>query len=171
MALVASLDKLPPRVLPSIATVEGGRVGLVSRNHDGSDDLGVMQVNTRWIPVIARVTHTGADNVRARLLTDACFNISAAGAILRTYLDQEHGNLMQAIGDYHSHTPLLKRSYQLQVLNAAEGLFGATTTASPATPRATPAFSPGASAGVYCVHVTTSPVDKTKPLPVQCVMR
>lgn len=36
MALVASLDRLPPRVLPSIAAVEGGRVGIASRNLDGS---------------------------------------------------------------------------------------------------------------------------------------
>lgn len=126
MALVASLDMLPPRVLPSIAAVEGGRVGLVSHNHDGSDDLGVMQVNTRWLPAIAGVTHVDTATVRTRLLADPCFNISAAGAILRTYLDQDQGDLMRAIGDYHSHTPLLHQRYQLQVLNAAESLFGAT---------------------------------------------
>lgn len=126
MALVASLDRLPPRVLPSIAAVEGGRIGLVSRNHDGSDDLGVMQVNTRWLPVIAGVMHTDTEMVRTRLLADPCFNISAAGAILRTYIDQDDGHLMQAIGDYHSHTPLAHQNYQVQVLNAAESLFGAT---------------------------------------------
>ena len=95
MALVASLDKLPPRVLPSIAAVEGGRVGLVSHNNDGSDDLGVMQVNTRWLPAIAGATHAGTATVRTRLLADPCFNISAAGAILRTYLNQDRGELMR----------------------------------------------------------------------------
>lgn len=129
MALVASLDRLPPRVLPSIAAVEGGRIGLVSRNLDGSDDLGVMQVNTRWLPAIAGEMHADTATARARLLADPCFNISAAGAILRTYLDQDHGRLMQAIGDYHSHTPLEHQRYQLQVLNAAESLFGATAAA------------------------------------------
>jgi hypothetical protein len=123
MALVASLDRLPPRVLPSIAAVEGGRIGLVSRNQDGSDDLGVMQVNTRWLPVIANVMHADTDTVRTRLLADPCFNISAAGAILRTYLDQDQGHLMQAIGDYHSQTPREHQRYQVQVLNAAESLF------------------------------------------------
>lgn len=126
MALVASLDRLPPRVLPSIAAVEGGRIGLVSRNRDGSDDLGLMQINTRWLPAIAGAMHADRETARTRLLADPCFNISAAGAILRTYLDQDRGHLMQAIGDYHSHTPLLHQRYQLQVLNAAESLFGAT---------------------------------------------
>ena len=47
MALVASLYNLPPRVLPSIHAVEGGQIGTVHLNTDGSEDLGFMQVNTR----------------------------------------------------------------------------------------------------------------------------
>jgi hypothetical protein len=124
MALVATLDRLPPRVLPSIAVVEGGRIGLASPNQDGSYDLGVMQVNTRWLPLIASAVHSNIDTVKTRLLADPCFNISAAGSILRNYLDQDRGNLMQAIGDYHSHTASLHQRYQVQVLSAAEGLFG-----------------------------------------------
>ena len=30
---------------------------------------------------------------------------------------------MQAIGDYHSHTPVLNQAYRLQVLSAATTLF------------------------------------------------
>jgi hypothetical protein len=55
MALVASVHHLPPRVLPSIQAVEGGAVGSVSANTDGSSDLGVMQVNTLWLRPLARV--------------------------------------------------------------------------------------------------------------------
>lgn len=123
MALVASLDRLPPRVLPSIAAVEGGRIGTASVNADGSQDLGLLQVNTRWLPAIARAIHGDTAQARARLLYDPCFNISAAGAILRTYLDETHGDLMQAIGDYHSHTAPLNHAYQLQVVAAATRLF------------------------------------------------
>ncbi len=54
MALVASIYNLPPRVLPAIHGVEGGQVGSVHVNADGSQDLGYMQVNTRWLPVLAR---------------------------------------------------------------------------------------------------------------------
>lgn len=133
MALVASLDHLPPRVLPSIAVVEGGRIGAASRNLDGSEDLGPMQVNTRWLPAIAQAMHSDIAQMRVRLLDDPCFNISAAGAILRTYLNETHGNLMQAIGDYHSHTLPLNRIYQMQVVVAAARLFGAAAAASSAS--------------------------------------
>ena len=56
MALVASVYHLPPRVLPAIQAVEGGVPGSVSHNADGSDDLGVMQVNTLWLAPLARVS-------------------------------------------------------------------------------------------------------------------
>jgi hypothetical protein len=124
MALVASVYHLPPRVLPSIQAVEGGEVGSVSGNADGSDDLGVMQVNTLWLAPLARVSRLPAEDVRRRLVFDPCFNIAAAGAIMRTYLNETGGDLMRAVGDYHSHTPALNQAYQEQVLAAAARLFG-----------------------------------------------
>jgi hypothetical protein len=123
MALVAQVAHLPPRVLPSIHVVEGGGVGVVSRNPDGSEDLGVMQVNTRWLEPLARISRLPAAEVRRRLVDDACFNIAAAGIVMRTYLNETGGDLMQAVGDYHSHTPALNRRYQAQVLHAARVLF------------------------------------------------
>lgn len=124
MALVASLYNLPPRVLPSIRGVEGGQVATVHVNMDGSEDLGLMQVNTRWLPVLARYTGTPEPVVRRQLLGRACYNIAAAGLILRTYLDETGGELMRAIGNYHSHTPPLNRAYQAKVMQSAAGLFG-----------------------------------------------
>lgn len=123
MAATAAYYHLPPRVLPSIQRVEGGGIGNVSRNTDGSDDLGVMQINTRWVQPIAALTRLPPATVRVRLIDDGCFNIAAAGAILRTYLDEAHGDLMTAVGDYHSHTPTLHQAYRLRVLQAATALF------------------------------------------------
>ena len=124
MALVASLYELPPRVLPAIQAIEGGRPGTVSRNRNGSEDLGVMQVNTVWLPALARYTRLPAAEVRRRLIEHPCFNIAAAGAILRTHLDETGGDLMRAIGNYHSRTPDLHLSYREKVRGAAERLFG-----------------------------------------------
>ena len=129
MALVASVYHLPPRVLPSIQAVEGGFVGSASHNTDGSDDLGVMQVNTLWLAPLGRVSRLPVAEVRRRLVEDACFNIAAAGAIMRFYLDETHGDLMLAVGDYHSHTPALNLDYQSKVLGAAQSLFGRTAPA------------------------------------------
>jgi hypothetical protein len=123
MAAVAAFNHLPPRVLPSIQAVEGGSVGAVHRNPDGSEDLGPMQVNTRWVRPLARYTGLGEEAVRLRLIALPCFNIAAAGAIMRVYLDEAHGDLMQAVGNYHSHTPVLNQEYQAQVLRSAVRLF------------------------------------------------
>ena len=123
MALVAQIYGLPPRVLPSIQAVEGGGPGTVHRNADGSDDLGVMQINTLWLPALSRYTSLDPAEVRNRLLRRPCFNIAAAGLILRTYLDETRGDLMRAVGNYHSHTPLLNQQYQAKVRDAAAAMF------------------------------------------------
>ncbi len=123
MALVARVYALPPRVLPSIQAVEGGRPGLVHLNTDGSADLGLMQVNTLWVPVVARALGLAPDAVRTRLTDDGCFSIRIAGAILWEYRRARAGDLMLAIGDYHSHTPPLNRAYQAMVRARAARLF------------------------------------------------
>ena len=123
MALAAQLYGLPPRVLPSIQAVEGGGPGTVHRNADGSSDLGVMQINTLWLAPLSRYARLDPAEVRDRLLRRPCFNIAAAGLILRTYLDETRGDLMQAVGNYHSHTPLLNQTYQAKVREAAAAMF------------------------------------------------
>ena len=123
MAATAAFYALPPRVLPSIHVVEGGVPGSVHRNANGTEDLGVMQINTLWVDPIARVTRMAPQAVRARLIADPCFNIAASGAVMRTYLHEAGGNLMTAVGFYHSHTPLLGRDYGEMVTSAARKLF------------------------------------------------
>jgi len=123
MVAAASFYHLPPRVLPSIQVVEGGSPGTISRNPDGSSDLGVMQVNTRWVPRFAEITGMTQDAVQARLISDPCFNIAAAAAIMRVYLNETQGDLLRAVGYYHSHTPGLAELYQAKVLEAATRLF------------------------------------------------
>lgn len=124
MAFIAGVNHLPPRVLPAIQAVEGGAPGVVHRNTDGSEDLGVMQINTRWLPALSAYFGVPVDMVRVRLLAVPCVNIAAAGAVLRLYLNEAKGDLMTAIGDYHSHTRPLNQQYQMQVVRSAVKLFG-----------------------------------------------
>lgn len=123
MAAAAAFYHLPPRVLPSIHAVEGGQIGLVRFNTNGSADLGVMQVNTIWIQPLARFADMKAEAVVDHLMHDPCFSIAAAAAIMRLYLTEAHGNLMAAIGYYHSHSPGLGAAYQEKVIAAAGALF------------------------------------------------
>jgi hypothetical protein len=124
MLAVSQFYHLPPRVLPSIQVVEAGHPGTVSRNFNGTADLGVMQVNTRWLPYLSRAWRMAPRTVAGRLIADPCFNIAAAGAIMRIYLDESHGNVVQAVGYYHSHTPELAGWYQIRVIRASFVLFG-----------------------------------------------
>ena len=124
MIAVAQYYHLPPRVLPSIHAVEGGAPGTVSRNTNGTQDLGVMQVNTTWVPHLSGIARMRPDAVRARLIDDPCFNIAAAGVIMRTYLNEARGDVVRAVGYYHSHTPEYAIPYQYKVIDAAAGLFG-----------------------------------------------
>jgi hypothetical protein len=103
----------------------------VHPNTDGSQDLGVMQINTRWVaPIAATIAartgaHMSEAAVRDRLISDACFNISAAGLVLRTYFVLDGGHdWMRAVGDYHSHTAQLHEDYLMRVTQAASRLFG-----------------------------------------------
>ena len=128
MAAAATFYHLPPRVLPSIQAVEGGRIGLAHMNANNTADLGVMQVNTIWIHPLAGYAHMPPDAVADRLINDACFNIAAAAAIMRVYLNEAGGNLLIAIGHYHSHTPSLSFAYQQKVLSAAVTLFRSSRT-------------------------------------------
>jgi hypothetical protein len=123
MATAAAFYHLPPRVLPSIQAVEAGKPGSVRINSNGSADLGLMQVNTIWIVPLASLAHMNPESVTDRLVNDPCFSIAASAAIMRFYLTEAHGNLMAAIGYYHSHTPGLGAAYQDKVLAAASALF------------------------------------------------
>jgi Transglycosylase SLT domain len=124
MVAAAAFYHLPPRVLPSIAAVEGGQPGLVRVNSNDTADLGVMQINTIWVQPIAHYVHLGYNVVFDRLKNDSCFNIAAAATIMRVYLTEADGDLMVAIGYYHSHSPLLSSDYRRKVLMAATTLFG-----------------------------------------------
>lgn len=122
MIAAASFHHLPVQALAAIQSVEGGAVGTVSGNKDGSADLGLMQVNTQWVPAVAKATRAREEVIRAKLIQDGCFSIKVAAAILDVYKVEAHGDMLEAVGFYHSHTPALKAAYQTKVLAAALNL-------------------------------------------------
>jgi Transglycosylase SLT domain len=124
MLAVSQLYHLPPRVLPSIQVVEAGKPGTISHNFNGTGDLGVMQVNTNWVPYLAKAWDMPPRDVAERLIKEPCFNIVSAGAIMRIYMDEAHNDVVRAVGYYHSHTPERASFYQLQVIRASFVLFG-----------------------------------------------
>ena len=125
MLAVSTALSLPPRVLQAIQAVEGGRIGVARTNANGSEDLGLMQINSLWLPVLARQTGLSQEGVRDKLLGESCFNVAVSGAIIRLYLRQTQGDLLAAIGNYHSRTPVRHEAYKDKVIGAAIRLFEA----------------------------------------------
>jgi soluble lytic murein transglycosylase-like protein len=130
MAVVSAFYRLPPQALPAIQRIEGGHSSSIGHNHNGTDDLGVMQVNSAWLPELARRTGVPQSRLRIALIRQNCFNIAVAGAILRIYLNEAHGDVVTAIGYYHSHTSGRREAYAMRVLALPLG----TAAASPTTP-------------------------------------
>ena len=101
---------VPTELILAIITVEGGRNGIAMPNTNGTFDLGVMQVNTSWANEITEKGYT-LDEIQY----DSCKNIEFGTWILSQCI-KNNTNLDEAIGDYHSHTPLFNTEYSSKVL-------------------------------------------------------
>lgn len=109
---VTSRAKIPFTVFLAIMRTEGGRVGMVKRNRNGSHDLGVMQVNDQaWLRKIAYMDFNGdMKKAREKLIYDGCYNMKISAMIYRNYIDEAGGidnpnSIAIAVGHYNSHTP------------------------------------------------------------------
>lgn len=97
------------RVLYAIARQESGlNPAAVNHNTDGSYDLGLMQINSRWLPQLAKY------GITAQHLLDSCINLNVGAYILAEGV-KRHGNTWQAIGAYHSSTPWRRDRYAMAI--------------------------------------------------------
>ena len=112
----------PAALLVILLNVEGGRMGAVSPNTNGTVDIGPMQVNDIWVSKIAAHWATSAHAAYLALRDNFCANVEAGAWILRISLDEARGDLWEGVGFYHSHDPDHKRTYLASVLKQALGL-------------------------------------------------
>ena len=120
MMLASQTYQVPPAVMVGIMHVEGGRVGQqVGPNSNGTYDLGPMQVNTRWIPQLARAW--GVPNKTALRLVrdDGCINVRVSAWILKQKIE-DAGSLYGGIAYYHSATPGIGTRYAAKVIGVME---------------------------------------------------
>ena len=110
---------VPPSVILGILNVEGGRIGQAVRNTNNTYDLGPMQINTIWVPELARYWGVSQGRAMQELRDNACVNIGVGAWILRRKMN-ETGSLYQGIAYYHSATPHLGNSYQKKVITAMQ---------------------------------------------------
>ena len=80
----------------------------LNRNRDGSYDVGLMQINSRWLPTLRQY---GVDEKR---LYDPCVSIQVGAWILAQNM-RRLGNSWDAVGAYNSGNPALGLRYALRV--------------------------------------------------------
>lgn len=103
---------LPVALLHAVARVEsGGDPRAENRNKNGTTDIGVMQINSAWLPTLA--TH---GITRARLF-DACTNIGVGAWILAGNVARLGWN-WTAIGAYNAGDPAKRAAYARKIWSA-----------------------------------------------------
>ena len=113
------LYREPPALLLIILNVEGGTLGAVSQNTNGTVDIGPMQVNQIWVPTVAAHWHASQNATSTALRDSFCANVEAGAWILRQGLDEAHGDLWGGVAYYHSHNPEYQQRYLMSVLKQA----------------------------------------------------
>jgi soluble lytic murein transglycosylase-like protein len=109
-----------PFLLAAIGRVESSfNPNAHNRNKNGTEDIGIMQINT---VVLREVERFG---ITRDQLFEPCINIDVAAWKLATHF-RDHGVTWFAVGAYHSKTPALNRIYQLKVYLAYLKLTGST---------------------------------------------
>lgn len=87
------------RMLVAIAKTESSlnpnAVG--PKNSNGSFDMGMMQINTGWLPTLARL------GISSRDLMSACTNIHVGAWIMAQNISR-HGSTWKAVGAYNATT-------------------------------------------------------------------
>lgn len=120
----AALFGVPEPALWTILRTEAGRVGACTPQANGTHDCGPAQINVEtWAPELSRVTGRSDAETREALRDDGCFNIWAAGYVLRAKLRETAGDVWEASGRYNSSTPVYKLAYQARLSRSYELLF------------------------------------------------
>lgn len=102
---------------------EGGWIGAEIANRNGTHDLGPMQVNSWWVPRLAKLTGKPQPSVRHWLTYDACFNVDSARWIFLSELAATR-DFWRAVGAYHSPTPWRQERYRNAVVMHMRRRFG-----------------------------------------------
>ncbi len=126
-------------LLYAIARTESGLdAKAIGTNRNGSRDLGLMQINSWWLPTLAKFGIHEAD------LFDACTSIHVGAWILAQNVSR-YGYTWEAVGAYNATSPQLRAAYVARVrrhLPASAGHDRANPIARPAAHPRTTALHP-----------------------------
>lgn len=102
------------RLFLAVLATEGGRVGQVVHNRNGSYDMGPAQINSIHLPELARLGIS-----REQVINDGCLNLQIGAWLLARALDGQSpsnpGEFWRRVGNYNSATPAPNVTYQAKV--------------------------------------------------------
>lgn len=109
----AQAHKVPKALLLAIAKQESNfNPAALGRNPNGSHDIGLMQINSAWLPTLRRYGLT------AQHLLDPCVNLHVGAWVLAGNIRQL-GYTVNALGAYNAVTPSKRLAYAQKVLRHA----------------------------------------------------
>lgn len=98
-------------LLRAVAEQESGlNPRAFNRNANGSWDAGLMQINSRWLPLLSR------HGIQTQDLWEPCTSIMVGAWILGSNF-RAMGTNTQALGAYNAASPSLRERYARQVLS------------------------------------------------------
>lgn len=112
--IASSKYQIPSKLLKAIAQTETKQNPLaIHVNDNHTYDIGIMQINSTWLPKLKRVGIHRID------LLDGCSNIQIGAWILAQNIKQ-YGFNLKAIGAYNSSIPEIQKQYAETVLSNLE---------------------------------------------------
>lgn len=107
--------QVPSELLQAIARIESsGNPRALNRNADGSRDIGLMQINSRWLGMLQ------VHGLHENDLWDPCVNTLVAAWLLSENF-RRWGPTYRALGAYHSPHPARQIAYARRVLGLGWG--------------------------------------------------
>jgi soluble lytic murein transglycosylase-like protein len=101
--------QMDERLIHAIIQVEsGGNPAALNRNANGSEDIGVMQINSSWLPVLGRY------GVQRHHLDDPCTNVHVGAWVLAGNIAR-YGHTWRAVGAYNARSHVKRERYVAQV--------------------------------------------------------
>lgn len=119
--------RLPLLLFEAVLKTEGGKVGSISKNHNGSYDMGPAQINSAHLPELNRM-----GIARDQVINDGCLNIHIGAWILARALQGQGtdnpAEFWRRVGNYNSATPVHNRAYQAKVWENVRAMSHSQTT-------------------------------------------
>ncbi|WP_321936372.1 lytic transglycosylase domain-containing protein [Paraburkholderia sp. J8-2] len=111
----AAYRHISPRLVRAIAQQESGmRANAVNVNANGSEDIGLMQINSSWLPKLARF------GIQREHLFNACVNAYVGTWILASNFRQ-FGPTWKAVGAYNATSSSRQLVYANSIYRRLQG--------------------------------------------------